>query len=218
MKPFNTILAVLGIAIILPTLGLAQRSVTPATSSPVVSPNADPGPDVLRVNYFRNANTAGFPDQPIDVVDPGTNGAANMCVDIYVVTPDEELNECCGCQVTPDQLLEFHVNADLTANPGPNGETANNGTIKIISSALGTAGPIARFGPCDPGAPTPTPTLREWINHVNNITGPLQTTESAFEEADLSTAELASLSSRCAFYEANLSGHGLCNCPATPPI
>lgn len=212
MNKIQYILAVLGAAIILPSAGMAQRA---AVSSPVVS-SAISDPNVLLVDYFRNANTTPYPSGVVDVVNPGSTGA-NICVDIYVLTADEELNECCGCLITPDQLLEFSINTDLTANPGPNGETAHNGAIKIISSAP-NATPTGKFGVCDPGAASPIPTLVAWETHANNLTGTLQSTENQFLYAPLSATEFASLTGRCAFYETNLSGHGLCNCPAAPTV
>jgi len=212
--------AVLGAACMFSALGLAQDGMlkqqmslhpayTAAASSPTTSP-ATTGPDVYRVNYFRNANTAGYASNVIDIVDPGTNGSGNLCADIYVVTPDEELAECCGCKLTPDQLIEISVNGNLTQNAATGG-VVHNGVIKIISST-----PTAS-GTCNAGAPVPTPSLREWITHDTNLTGTHHPTEVEFSNPDLSTAEESSLAGTCAFFQSHLSGHGICTCPGLLP-
>ena len=173
-----------------------------------------PPPDVYEVNYFRNMNMGG-PDDIVDIVDPGTNGSGNLCAMIYVITTDEELNECCGCLITPDQLIELGVQANLTANPG-NGQTAHNGAIKIIKS-VPTNPAATGNAQCDPGAPVPTPTLEAWLTHVTTITGLPTTTEVPFLSAPLSTSEQHILATTCAFLEAHNSGPGVCTCPATLP-
>ena len=220
-------LAVLAGTILLTTCAFAQggkyspQALKPGApsrnvSNPVTSA-ASTAPDVFEVQYFRNANTSGVPDQEIDIVDPGTNwtsaaaAAPNLCADIYVVTPDEELNECCGCPVTPDQLISGTVNAFLTTNPA-NGRTASNGVIKIISSVPDS------YGNCNPATPIPTPTLRAWITHVNNILGTTNnpvftTTEEEFARPDLGAGEKYFLSKTCGDFIRDLSGAGICTCP-----
>ena len=46
----------------------------------------------------------------------------------------QEMSECCGCLVSPDGLLTFSLNDDLTSNP-PTGVTLSTGVIKIVSNA-----------------------------------------------------------------------------------
>ena len=180
-------------------------------SSPTTSPDTN-GPDVFEVNFFRNANTAGFASSVVDIVNPGTNenGGGNVCAKIYVITPDEELAECCGCMLTPDQVIELSVNANLTANAAT-GTAVHNGAIKILSSF-----PVL---PCDAGSyfVGGVPTLRAWITSDTSLTGTHQTVETEFARPDLSGPEYASLVETCASFEAHLSGHGICTCPATLP-
>ena len=136
-------LAVFGSAFILSSVGLAQST---RYTSPYTSNQADPATDYFRVNYFSNiqggaayvpvnsgtglgsqngnagnimtVTGATTPDEFVDIVNPGTNGAApnsaftgvgDLCALIYVVDTQEELQECCGCLVTPDQLIELSV-------------------------------------------------------------------------------------------------------------
>ena len=80
------------------------------------SPAAAPPPDTLQVNYFVNANTGGAPDGTVQIDNPGTSGG-NVCAEIYAFYPDEEMTECCGCMLTPDDLRTLSINVDLTSNP-----------------------------------------------------------------------------------------------------
>lgn len=202
---FRTALAVLGAAFILPTLGSAQ--IRSEVSTPVIS-NASTTPDVYQLTYFRNAQGA-VPDTAIDVVDPGTNGLGNMCVNVYVFTPDEELAECCSCPITHNQVLEFSVNVNLTANPA-NGRTVHNGVIKIVASAEAPS--------CNAGAANlaPVATLRSWKTAFHAIPGTTTytATEEEFSSAGLSAAELTQITGNCNNYQTELSGAGICTCPA----
>ena len=194
-------LAVFGSALILSSVAAAQsRNVQ---SSPYVSNQAFTAPDNYRVNYFANlmqgatvgtltatsslkdngndsnqtpVGGATSPDDPVDIVNPGTNGASgvlgsavgDLCALIYVVDTREELEECCGCLVTPDQLIELSTQKDLLANPA-HPFIIHSGTIKIISSTPtgpgGTGATIAEYNNavCDPSNPNPVETLRRRI-------------------------------------------------------
>jgi len=182
---------------------LAANGATTSVTSPYVTVGS-PTTDYYYVNYVRNASI--LTDQDIEIVDPGTNAPNNICADIYVVTPDEELAECCGCLLTPDQLIEVPV-IGLVSNPA-NGRAFNNATIKIISSAPGAG------GTCDAGKPVPVPALRAWILHEQNFAsvGHVSVTEADFQPASLCSDDEHSLATTCEFYETHLSGTGTCSC------
>jgi hypothetical protein len=160
MNRFKTAIAVFGAAFLLTTVGSAAQSEA-ALAKPLVSntSNAVPGTtDVYIVNYFRNLNLgatinsnstttpvtgATSPDDPVDVVNPGENGSAfgapkntvgDLCAMVYVFDQEEELSECCGCLITPDQLIEFSTQYNLISNP-ENGRIIHNGVIKIVAAA-----------------------------------------------------------------------------------
>ena len=197
---YRTVLAVLGAAILIPTFGVAAQ-LGSNISTPVVSNAATSTPDVYQVQYFRNVPTGG--DTIIDIVDPGTNGLAPLCADIYVTLPDEELSECCGCPITHNQLIEGGVAANLIGNPA-NGRAVHNGVIKIISAVEPAAGCGASVQ-----NPTPTPTLRSWKTPPNGET-------EEFASAGLSAAELGFLATTCTDFVQTLSGTGQCTCPVAP--
>jgi len=179
---------------------IAAASVHTDLSTPYLTTSASSTTDDYYVNYIRNLSTN--PDQYIEIVDPGTNAPADICADIYVVTPDEELAECCSCQLTPDQLTEVPA-TNLNGNPA-NGKAFDNFTVKIVSDPA-----------CNAGAPKPGPALRAWAIHEQDYqsVGGHSITESDFLPATLSTNDENGLASTCAFYVKALSGTGSCQCP-----
>ncbi|MFZ0888087.1 MAG: ice-binding family protein [Candidatus Binataceae bacterium] len=58
---------------------------------------------------------------------------------LYVFDDNEELQECCGCPVTPDQVLTLSVINNLTSNLGVSGADRAAGVIDVISSPLNFA-------------------------------------------------------------------------------
>ena len=182
-----------------------------ATSPYVTSSASSTPPDNFSVQYYIDPLGVGTigEAETIDIVDPGTNGAGNLCADIYVIDASEEMTECCGCLITPDQLVEFTF-TNLLTNPA-NGIPSEFGDIKLVSSAPGAG------GTCNPGKPTPTPALRAWkVLAIENDPNQ-QITDAPFLPATLSTGELNTLSSTCEGFEKTLSGTGICTCPAQLP-
>ena len=124
-------------------------------------------PDTFKVNYFSNVGTGLSPAQ-VRMTNVGTSGG-NICADIYVFDPGQELEECCSCQLTPDGLRTLVIGplsegGNIAANPvrGFNPPFLN-GMIKIVSSSgtcSGTGRPL-------PVSPKPTPGLRAWATHLN---------------------------------------------------
>jgi len=154
-----------------------------------------PVQDTLNVNYFVNANTAGVPDGTVQLTNPGTSGG-NVWADIYVFYPDEEMSECCSCSLTPDDLRTLSINGDLTHNPLTS-TPLTSGVIKIVSSSSS-----------DPRTIKPLPSVRAWGTHILT-TG---VTETEFQSATISNAEINSLQRGCSAIVLEGSGHGICSC------
>ena len=57
-------------------------------------------------NCFENANTEGYPDGSVRLFNQGATGA-NVCANIYVFNPDQEMVECCACTLKPHGLTTF---------------------------------------------------------------------------------------------------------------
>ncbi|MGA2590747.1 MAG: hypothetical protein ABSH32_12585 [Bryobacteraceae bacterium] len=172
-------------------------------SSGIVWAQTPPPTDTFKVNYFSNANTDGAPDATVYLTNPGTSGG-NICAMIYVLDPNQELLECCGCSLSPDSLLRLSVNGNLTANPLTR-EVLTFGSIKIISS---TGAPT-----CKPSNPVPTPAIRGWGTHIQLPVGfGPYVTETDFQDATLSTTEETHLKNLCGTILSNASGYGICTC------
>jgi hypothetical protein len=158
--------------------------------------------DVLKVDYFANANTAGAPDGTLRITNPGTSGG-NLCAAIYVFDSGEELSECCSCKTTPNGLKTLSVNTDLTSNP-LTGVTLNTGAIRIVSTpTVGGTCPL-------PTRLTPTAALRSWTTHIQNSS--FSETESASTDATLSAAEQSALQNACFAVQLVGSTKGVCTC------
>ncbi len=189
------------------TMLLKLLIVVTLLSAPVFAANA--ANDTLRVNYYANANTSGFPDATVRITNPGTYNvsgvAANICAMVYVFTPDEQMAECCGCTLTPDDLRTLSVNNDLTKNPLTS-TVPTTGVIKIVSSA-------PSGGICDPRTLAATPAVRAWGTHIQSLTtGGFAVTETEYSQASLSAGEVNMLQSGCNAIVLEGSGHGICTC------
>lgn len=220
MAILKSTLAALGTATILAVAASAASSPT-TTSSPS-------DPDVFRVSYYVNetftfnpTNGAAIPggiapgiDDAIYIVNPGTSGG-NLCADIYVWDPSEELTSCCSVSITPNELVTERVAGLLTNPASARDRTPHSGVIKIISSA-------PYNGACSPSAHvTPTPQLNSWMVHyfTTNVTGAPTTygvTEEEFQHATLSAYEEGLDVNTCAGFAA-LSGAGSCTGPVEAP-
>jgi hypothetical protein len=126
--------------------------------------------DVFWIGYYSGgvASSDSSGVGTVQIVNTGTSGG-NLCADIYVYDPNQELKECCHCNVTPDGLLTLSI-TQLTNNPA-NGVYSRTGAIKIVSDPT-----------CNESSPAPTPELRSWVINPNNV----NSTESEFEAAPLS--------------------------------
>ena len=173
--------------------------------------------DVYKINYFSNnlyelvsGGIGVAPNLPlanVQIVNPGLT-YGNLCAMIYVFDQDQQMTECCGCSVSHNGLLTLTV-PQLTLNP-LTFVVSHNGVIKVVSAAVNNS-------PCDPTANvTPTPNLRVWVTHIQNIVGtayPVTETESS--DSRLGATELANLQAQCSFVNILGSGHGICSCGAS---
>lgn len=164
---------------------------------------AAPPADTYQANYFLGVTSGS--DASITILDPGTNGTGNLCADIYVLNPSEELEACCSCVLTPDEILNGSVSAKLLSN-NVSPIVLTNGVIKIVSDSK-----------CNAGAPTPTPAMRAWLTRSDSTGTTSGVTTTQFASATLSAGELTSLSVRCADIILVGSGFGSCSCPLEPP-
>jgi hypothetical protein len=162
-----------------------------------------PPADTLKVDYFASANTAGAPDGTVRITNPGTYANGNICASIFVFDPYQELSECCSCLLTPDGLRALSINGDITKNP-VTGVVLDTGLIKIAST-------IPVKGACPlPTAVNPVAAIRAWVTHIQPST--FAATETASQDATLSTGEVSRLARQCYAVALVGSGRGVCSC------
>ena len=164
----------------------------------------------------------------------------DLCVNIYIFSPDEQEQACCSCLLTPNGLATFSARSlasntlfgiplqDIviklvaTASCLPQ---AGGGCFPISSAAncnASTAGAVPTFdnvgggtdivGSFATGQPL-APGLIAWGTalHANTSAFPsYQVTETHFDRATLSGGELNRITGLCGFIQANGSGRGIC--------
>ncbi len=98
----------------LTVLNFATKAFCDVRPTPV--PFAPPS-DAFQVHYAANLNIG---DSFINLTNGGTQGgtdpAGNICANVYVFEPDEQLAACCSCLVSPDGLDSLSVKNDLISN------------------------------------------------------------------------------------------------------
>ncbi len=186
--------------------------------------------DVYQATYFYNLGTggdSGGPNGPhptfdasITILDPGVNAPADICANIYVLNPSEELEACCSVLLTPDEIVQGQLSSLVKNLLNNNGLV--NGVVKIISSTP-NSGPVG----CGSGSATITaiPDLRAWITRVDSTvpfptmggpTGATGVTTTAFAQAPLSPGEESTLVNTCHFIYLYGSNFGQCPIPVEP--
>ncbi len=192
----------------------------------VINPVGSNLEDVFQVNYASNLNLG---DGVVNITNAGTSGG-NICANIYVYSPDEQLQACCSCPITPNELDGIPVSygpgnllADLNGtrtnsvvikllatNPsGPAGCYNSVSTVRGITTASSSAGNIS--------ASDLVPGLVAWGTHTHPTnTATVAITETQFVPKGLSAYEFGTqLVGLCHSTLSNNSGRGLCSCPST---
>jgi len=163
---------------------------------------------VYFTTYYSNANTPGAQDQTVRLINDGDTGAS-LWASFYVFDDNEELQECCSCEVTPDGLTSESVNHNLTANSLTR-KLNVRGLIKVISSCVAAGGPTNYTN-------KPTPGLRVWSTHTERASptaGAFYVTESPAADSNLGSSEETLVEELC-FYLNLLGGtQGPCSCTA----
>jgi hypothetical protein len=160
---------------------------------------------IAGLNYFTNAHTAGVTSATVNISNPNVTGTS-LCAMFYVFDTNEEMNECCGCSVSPDDLRTLLIDTDLTGNPLA-GATLTRGVIELVPADI-TSNPT-----CNPTSITPVGELAAWSTHVQIATpGTYVQTETTFDPALLNSTTQSSLQTTCSFVQSLGSGGGVCTC------
>jgi Bacterial Ig-like domain (group 2) len=177
---------------------LAQNSGVTGSAVITVTP-------LITVSYFNRARAvASGVDSTVQLINPGSP-PQDMCAMIYVFDDSQEMNECCGCKISPDGLRTLSLLTDLTANT-LTGRQLTVGTLMIVSSNPDPS------GQCDAGSPVPNGLLPGWVTNVQGTLQNPRVTEIPTAISPLADAEAQALSSSCGFIQTLGSGRGICSC------
>lgn len=166
--------------------------------------------DAFQLKYFNtnygsgqitisNAGSASTGNNPAD------DSSGTICANLYSFDPNEEMQTCCSCPVTPNGLSSVSINDDIIAqNLIVNPSSAI--TVKVLYTLKSAQN---NGGTCDPTAPASgslTSGGLAWGTNMRNVTfqGSPPTavravTETKFASAELSAAELSKLTTYCRF-------------------
>jgi hypothetical protein len=175
--------------------------------------------DDYQVRYFANL---GIGDSIVNLTNTGLNGgtdpAGEICANVYVFDPQQELIACCSCPITPNGLATLSAQRDLTSNLLTQGVPTSI-TVGLIASA--------DKGGCDAAAvtaPNVVGGLRAWGTTLHVVPAPVTPlatpgtvsltyalTETEFSQSALSLSELTHLTSECGFIETGYRPYGICS-------
>ncbi|MGP8247414.1 MAG: hypothetical protein ACLQVN_23250 [Bryobacteraceae bacterium] len=201
------------VAIVLAMASFAQAPVT--LDSPV------------QMRYAANPSAG---ESYIDITNTGYNGenllgpgsvstAGNICVNVYAFdATDEQEVACCSCWVSPNQVVNLGVNADLTSKT-LTGVIPPSVSVKLVATLAGGGGTGAA-STCAGSAATVTHAsvlvdgMVAWGTtlHPGPTTGSFVVTETPFTPISVAAAsqDLDSIGGRCAAIIGNGSTYGIC--------
>jgi len=132
--------------------GTANVTVISGAQTTVIFVNAASAGSVTldspyQVRYAANLDIG---ESYVDIVNTGANGASlmgpgiggpigNICVNVYAILPDEEMDSCCSCLITPNQVMNLGVNRDILSNPAT-AAPVTSVTLKLVGTLPGTGG------------------------------------------------------------------------------
>jgi uncharacterized repeat protein (TIGR01451 family) len=160
--------------------------------------------DPYQVRYSANLNIG---DSLVNLTNVGT-ADANLCANVYVFSPDEQMVACCSCLVTPNGLNSLSVRNDLISN------TLTPASPSSVVIRLLATQPVG--GGCNPASPTQfnlLAGLSAWGTTLHALpTNPVTygVTETGFSPTALTAQELGRLTALCGFIQGNGSGYGIC--------
>ncbi len=141
---------------------------------------------------------------------------ANLCVNVYAFSPDEQLVSCCSCLVTPNGLNSISAVTDLTSNTLTPGRPTSI-VVKLLATSGTGATPACNAATAGTPANPLTNGLAAWGTTIHPLpitpgspAGTFGITETRFVSSTLSTAELTRITALCNFIQVTGSGFGVC--------
>ncbi len=191
----------------------------------------------FQLNYSTHIQS-GFDGDFINITNDGSSSTAavgsslnvssgNICVGLYFFDPNEELQSCCACEVTPNGLISLSVKANNANNL--TSEFPDSEVVKLLAwTATSTATATGTiFGPGSPIQATPGASLcnaaapgtlvsglQAWGSTLHTAVGApsgFAVTETRFSPALLSVFEYNRLTTFCSYNQFAGSGnYGQC--------
>ena len=159
-------------------------------------------------NQIQLSNPVGCPNNgpPNSICASQTN----LCAMIYVLDSNQEMGECCGCLIAPQQILHSSVRSLIGSSWALASGTPSSGLIQIVSAAPNNGSSCSASETY-----TPTPTLNGWITHAQSFSGISSLTEVGLADNGTPDANTQSyLVAQCAVVLVNSPPVvGICNCP-----
>jgi len=144
-------------------------------------------------------------DTTLRITNPGSDGN-NLCAMVYVFDQDQQMAECCGCQISRDGLRTFSLNKDLIGNP-LTGRIPTSGSLLLVP-ADSVSNPS-----CDSSSIDPTGTAIAWATHLQASSPNSGTiSEESLSEAPLSATLTSALQAQCHGVQQLGGGQGICSC------
>ena len=168
-----------------------------------VFPNLGAGDSVINIG---NTGASSLGNGPFGAITGG-----NLCVNVYVFSPDEQEIACCTCLLTPNAVSTVSARQLISKSLTPAVPTSV--TVKLLATAY--AGTGASCDAATPGALAIGLIAFGTNIHLAPVGGSITSstyamTETAFTPSTLSASELARASTLCGFSLANGSGYGIC--------
>jgi hypothetical protein len=160
---------------------------------------------LLSVAYF---DATASSDSTIRITNPATV-AQDLCAMVYVFDQDQQMSECCGCQVSQNGLLTLSLNQNLLNNPLTS-VRSKTGTVMLVSADYSSN------TTCNASAITPKGTVVAWSTRLpQSPSTQMPSTEDTLSNSTLSTTLAAALQAQCSFIQQLGSGQGQCGCGKT---
>jgi hypothetical protein len=158
---------------------------------------------IAATTYFAAGPNAA--DTTLRLTNPDGN-EPYLCAMLYVFDQDQQMAECCGCQIARDGLRTLSLNTDLIGNP-LTGRTPVSGSVLLVTADY------AGNATCIPSSITPDGMAIAWATHMQS-TAPQSSaiTEEPLSQTPLNATLASALQAQCNFIEQLGGGRGRCTC------
>ena len=215
-------------ACVLPGAAFAQSIIAPTESATGAAQGG-----AFQVRYASNIQS-GFNGDFVTITNDGyssalspggtgtaTTSSGNLCVGVYFFDPNEELQSCCACEVTPNGVINLSVKTNNLTNltsEFPNSEVIKllawtaTATTTMISSPGSAIFPTPGASVCNAATPGPLAYgMHAWGTSLHATPGGFAVTETQFSPAMLSDYEYTRLVGFCSYNQFAGSGsYGQC--------